>query len=88
MTIEVPTEGRPTEATDSTSLLGVDGNVFSVIGTTRRILKSAGASREFYDDLAKRAMASSSYAEALAVCVAYLDANGGDSAIRSRSIDD
>ena len=76
--ITVPIEGRPTEATDSSQLLGIDGNAFSVMGSTKRILREAGASREFTDGYLKAAMASESYDALLALSMAYLDAEGGD----------
>lgn len=86
-TIEVPVEGRPTDATDSADLLGVDGNAFSVIATTKQLLKRAGASREFCEGYTKRAMASGSYDELLALSVAYLDSEGGDSQIFNRNVE-
>lgn len=70
--IEVPTEGRPTEETSSDDLLGIDGNAFSIMGTTRKLLQRAGATKEFRDSYFTQAM-SGDYDHLLAVSIAYLD---------------
>jgi len=82
--IEVPTEGRPEAATDSSILLGVDGNAFSVMATVKRALRQGGATPEYVQEYVKQAM-SGDYAHLLAVSVAFLDADGGDSEIAYRN---
>jgi hypothetical protein len=70
--ISVPTEGRPTTYTSSEDLIGIDGNAFSIMGTTKQILQRAGASKGFRDSYLKDAM-SGDYDHLIAVSVAYLD---------------
>ena len=53
-------------------LIGTDGNVFSIIGRVKRALERDGQpdrAREF----AKRAFASKSYGEVLALCLEYVE---------------
>lgn len=71
--ITVPTEGRQTEATSSSDLVGVDGNAFAIMAFTQRTLRRAGATPAFTE--AYRAAASSGdYDHLIAVSVAFLDA--------------
>lgn len=71
--IAVPIEGRPTAPTSSEDLLGIDGNAFSVLGHTARLLRQAGASEAFKDAYMAEAM-SGDYDHVLATSVAFLDA--------------
>lgn len=50
----------------------VDGNVFAVLGACSRALKRAGHAMAA-KELAERVFASSSYAEALAICQEYVE---------------
>ncbi len=57
------------------SLVGVDGNAFSVMGYTARALKRAGL-RDKVDEMRKEAM-SGDYNNLLCMCMKYVDmANG------------
>lgn len=71
--IEVPTQGRPQEAPGGDSLVGVDGNAFSVIGFTQKALRRAGASQEFIASYQAEVM-SGDYDHVIATSVMYLDA--------------
>ena len=72
--IEVPIDGRPAEPPGSDCLVGVDGNVFSIIGAASKLLRRAGASSGFV--AAFRAEATSgTYDHAIAAAIAYLDAS-------------
>ena len=53
------------------SLVGVDGNAFSVMGYTARALKAVGL-RDLVDEMHKRAMAGD-YNNLLCVCMEYID---------------
>ena len=72
--ITVPTEGRPTEAPGADLLVGIDGNAFSIMGTTAKALRRAGASAEFVDAYMDEAQASD-YDHLLAASMAYLEAD-------------
>lgn len=61
---------------DKYSLVGVDGNAFSVMGYTARALKREGL-RDLVDDMHKEAMAGD-YDNLICVCLKYIDiANNG-----------
>lgn len=53
-------------------LVGTDGNVFAVIGTVTRCLKTAGQP-ERAEEFTKAAFASRSYNEVLGLCFDYVD---------------
>jgi hypothetical protein len=71
--IKVPAEGRPIEAPGAEKLVGVDGNVFAIIGTTCRLLQRAGASKMFVNAYMAEAE-SGNYDHAIAASMAYLEA--------------
>lgn len=71
--ITVPTEGRPSKAPDSSSLEGLDGNAFNIMGATRKLLRDAGASPEFLAAYTREAT-SGDYDHVLQTSIAYLDA--------------
>lgn len=73
--IVVPTEGRPNDTVNSADLLGCDGNAFGVMGQTQRLLRQAGASKEFVTAYMNEAM-SGSYEHLLAASMAFLDSGG------------
>jgi hypothetical protein len=72
--IVVPEEGRQTEETSASDLIGVDSNAFAIIFATRQMLKKAGASKPFMDGYRVLAM-SGDYNHLLALSMAYLDAD-------------
>ena len=53
------------------SLVGVDGNAFSVMGYTTRALKAVGL-RDLVDEMRTKAM-SGDYNNLLCVCMEYID---------------
>ena len=53
-------------------LAGEDGNIFSVMGRARIVLKREGLSEEA-DEMSSRVMKSGSYDEALAIVCEYVD---------------
>jgi hypothetical protein len=53
-------------------LVGVDGNVFVIIGTVKRALERAGR-RERASEFVATAMRSKSYDDVLALCFEYVD---------------
>lgn len=71
--LAVPTEGRPLSAPGSDILVGIDGNAFSILGTTRKALKDAEASRAFIDAYTNLAT-QGDYHHLLRVSMAFLDA--------------
>lgn len=71
--IVVPEEGRQTSETDPNDLLGVDANAFFILGHTDRLLKRAGATKEFRDGYQQQAT-TGNYDHLLAVSIAYLSA--------------
>lgn len=71
-TITIPEHGRPTEPTDSTDLIGVDGNAFAIVGATTRMLAKAGASASFVAAYKAEAV-KGDYDHLLAASIAYLD---------------
>lgn len=71
-TIVVPTTGAPDPAPGADALVGVDGNVFSVLGTTKRLLRRAGASDEYVAAYLAEATAGD-YDHAIQASMAYLD---------------
>ena len=61
------------------SLVGVDGNAFSIMGYTGRALKATGH-RDLVDKMLSEAM-SGDYSHLIMVCMKYVDiSNGGDNA--------
>ncbi len=50
----------------------VDGNIFSIVGACRRVLKKAGQS-EKVNELSERVTAAKNYAEALSICEEYVE---------------
>jgi len=50
----------------------VDGNIFAVMGAVSRALKDAGQ-RNKVSEMQNRVMSSSSYDEALCICMEYAD---------------
>ena len=71
--MNVPTTGRPTEPTTSDDLAGKDGNAYAIMGTTKRLLLDAGASRAFVDAYLEEAQ-SGDYDHLLVTSIAFLDA--------------
>ena len=64
---------RPTyDPPGSDIFVGTDGNAFSIMGTTAKALKRAGASPEVIDEYRRKAM-SGDYNNLLAVSMRYLD---------------
>jgi len=53
-------------------LIGQDGNIFSILGKCTRALKNNGQKKEA-DELTKEVFSSSSYNEALQLCMEYVD---------------
>jgi hypothetical protein len=73
--IIVPAEGRPTVSIDASDvLIGIDGNAFSIIGTTARVLRRNGAEPSFVAAFQKEAT-SGDYDHVIATAVAYLEAD-------------
>ena len=70
--IEVPEEGRPSQSISAASLIGIDGNAFSIMGVTKTLLKKEGASEDYIDAYLKEAM-SGDYDHLIQASVAYLD---------------
>ena len=56
---------------DAFTLVGIDGNAYSVMGYTARALKTAGL-RDKVEEMHKRAM-SGDYNNLLCVCMEYVD---------------
>lgn len=75
--ITVPETGRPASPTSSSSLLGVDGNAFGIMGHTKTALKRAGADASFIAEYMTQAM-SGDYDNLLAVSMAFLDSGPED----------
>ena len=71
--IVVPGDGRPDEAPGADKLVGIDGNVFSVMGATSKLLRRAGASPDFVKAYQAEAT-SGDYDHAIGASIAYLDA--------------
>lgn len=71
--IEVPEEGRPSKSTDGSNLIGIDGNAFSIMGHTQKLLQLAGASDSYIEEYLKEAT-SGDYDHLLATSIAYLEA--------------
>lgn len=55
------------------TLVGRDGNIFSIVGRCARALRSAGE-REAAKQMTQRVMASGSYDEALGIILEYVEA--------------
>jgi hypothetical protein len=68
----IPPEFVSTEA-DSASLIGVDGNAFSIMGYVRRELKRAGNPPSVVDAYTEQAQAGN-YDNLLRVSITFLDA--------------
>lgn len=54
-------------------LVGTDGNIFAVAGTTLAALRRAGADDEWRRAVSDAVMQSTGYDQALGVCIAALD---------------
>ena len=54
------------------SLIGVDGNAYSIMGYTARAMKDAGCSKEEVDKMYKEAM-SGNYSNLICVCDNWID---------------
>jgi len=72
--ITVPTNGRPSSEACSADLFGCDGNAFAIMGTTKSLLRTYGATKEYVAAYLAEAM-SGDYDHLLAASVAYLDIN-------------
>ena len=72
--ISVPSNGRPSDEANSADLIGCDGNAFSIMGTTKQLLRHYGASKEYISSYLAEAM-SGDYEHLIAASAAYLDAH-------------
>jgi len=54
-------------------LVGTDGNIFAILGRCKQALKNAGQPDEA-EEMAQRVFKTTSYDEALAICLEYVDA--------------
>ena len=54
------------------SLLGVDGNAYSIMGYTQNAMRHANFSKNEIDEMLKEAM-SSNYNNLICVCASYID---------------
>jgi len=54
-------------------LVGTDGNIFAILGRCKQVLKDAGQPDQA-EELAQRVFKATSYDEALAICLEYVDA--------------
>lgn len=54
-------------------LTGTDGNIFSILGKCTKALKNNGQEKEA-KELSDKVFNSSSYDEALSICMEYIDA--------------
>jgi hypothetical protein len=75
--ITKPTEGAPDNSLlpGGGALVGVDGNAYSVMAEVSRILKRAGASREYVDAYTAEAT-SGDYDHLLATSIAFIEPEG------------
>jgi len=55
-------------------LVGTDGNIFAILGRCKQALKDAGQSDQA-EEMAQRVFKATSYDEALAICLEYVDAD-------------
>jgi hypothetical protein len=57
----------------SLQLSGEDGNIFSIVGRARRVMRRAEIPNSVIEEMSNKVMASGSYDEALRVVMGYCD---------------